>query len=401
MSFQPDPGAATAVSLWTGLLPPEEWRPLLRRYRAETGYALVAVAADGTPCLGEMQAPACARQPSCRDYRVQAVQEALRWGEPTVLCCGCGRLMWAVPVMVNQQVRGGLLVAGVPLREPTRAGALDRRVREAGQRLLDMAEEAGLTNAALLAQRRADARREREKAEALHVLKDRLYDDIRSIYLREEPALLAAIRRGERREARHVINRVLTVIYSVGGSQVELLKSMAMELVVMMTRAAVQAGGDPTHILGINYQSLTGLAKVADSEELATWLCAMLEQVIDGIEASDRHPNAVQLARALDYMEAHLAEALPRDEVARAAGLSPSRFSHLMRAKLGMPFTELLTRLRVDRACHLLAHSQRELAQVALECGFGDQSYFSRVFRKQTGCSPSDYRQGRHQSPKD
>lgn len=400
MTYQPDPGVATAPQLWSGLIEREQLTPILRRYREETGFALTAVQPDGTPCGAEGRRPACVRNAACRVHREQAVQEALRWGEPTVLCCACGRLMWAVPVMVNQQLRGGLLVAGVPLRTPSRAGALDRRVREAGQALLDLAVETGLTNAALLTQRREFARREREKAEALHALKDRLYDDIRSIYLREEPALLAAIRRGERREARHVINRVLTVIYSLGGSQIELLKSMAMELVVMMTRAAVQAGGDPTHILGINYQSLTGLAKVGDSEELATWLCAMLEQVIDGIQSSDRHPNAVQLARALDYMEAHLAEALPRDEVARAAGLSPSRFSHLMRSKLGMPFTELLTRLRVDRACHLLAHTQRDLAQIALECGFGDQSYFSRVFRKRTGRSPSDYRQGKHESPK-
>ncbi len=400
MTFQPDPGGGAEAALWSGLIDSIELRPILRRYREETGYPLAAVLPDGTPCAGAGRLPTCVRNAACRIHREQAVQEALRWGEPTVLCCDCGRLMWAVPVMMNQQLRGGLLVAGVPLRTPSRAGALDRRVREAGQALLDLAVEAGLTNAALLSQRREQARREREKAEALHALKDRLYDDIRSIYLREEPALLAAIRRGERREARHVINRVLTVIYSLGGSQIELLKSMAMELVVMMTRAAVQAGGDPTHILGINYQSLTGLSKVGDSEELATWLCAMLEQVIDGIQSSDRHPNAVQLARALDYMEAHLAEALPRDEVARAAGLSPSRFSHLMRSKLGMPFTELLTRLRVDRACHLLAHTQRDLAQIALECGFGDQSYFSRVFRKRTGRSPSDYRQGKHESPK-
>ena len=89
------------------------------------------------------------------------------------------------------------------------------------------------------------SKREREKAEALHTLKDRLQDDIRTIYLHEEPALLAAIRRGERTEARRIINRVLTAIYAVGLARTELLKSLALELVVMMSRAAVQAGGDP------------------------------------------------------------------------------------------------------------------------------------------------------------
>jgi len=247
----------------------------------------------------------------------------------------------------------------------------------------------------LLATRRATASRERDRAEAIHELKDRFRDDIRSTYLHEEPALLAAIRRGERTEARRIINRVLVGIYAVGGNDTNLLKSLALELIVMMTRAAVQAGGDPAVILGLNYQSITALARIADQEALARWLCDILEQLIDAIKANTRHPNSVLLARALDFIEEHLADDLRREQVARAAGLSPSHFSHLMRAKTGWSFTELLTRLRIDRACHLLAHTAHPLARIAQDCGFSDQSYFTRVFRRRTGQTPGDYRSNR------
>jgi len=223
-------------------------------------------------------------------------------------------------------------------------------------------------------------------------LKDRLHDDIRSAYLHEEPALLAAFRRGERTEARRILNRVLTAIYSVGGSNTALLKSLALELVVVMTRAAVQAGGAPEKILGLNYQSLTALAALPNQETLARWLCDMLEQLIDAIESNTRRPNSVQLARAIAFIEAHLGDEVSREAVAREAGLSPSHFSHLMRAKTGWSFTELLIRLRVDRACHLLAHTDLGLVQISLECGFGDQSYFTRVFRQRSGRTPGDYR---------
>lgn len=308
------------------------------------------------------------------------------------MCDERDRALWAVPVLQNQQLLGGLLVAGIALRRPAQAGNLDRKIVDACGRLLELATERNLTNAALLAERRQFARREREKAEALHALKDGLHDDIRSTYLHEEPALLAAIRRGERTEARHILNRVLTAIYAVGQSRTDLLKSLALELVVVMARAAVQAGGDPAKILGLNYQSLTALAGIADQEALAVWLCDMLEELIDAIKANTRRPNSVQLARALEFMEEHLADDLRREEVARAAGLSPSHFSHLMRAKTPWSFTELLTRLRIDRACHLLAHTELGLVQIALECGFGDQSYFTRVFRKRVGQTPGDYR---------
>lgn len=382
--------ATPPTDVFPGLLDRAGFDELAEMHHRRTGFRLAAIEPDGQVVRGGDAR--CLEQETCRPFRAQAVAEALRWGEPCVLCCACDRALWAVPVLHNQRLAGGLLVAGVSLRRPSRAGSLDHRIVTACQSLLDLATERNLTNGALLAERRQSARREREKAEALHDLKERLHDDIRSTYLHEEPALLAAIRRGERTEARRIINRVLTAIYSVGGTQTSLLKSLALELVVMMTRAAVQAGGNPEKILGLNYQSLTGLAGVSDQEHLAPWLCDMLEQLIDAIESNTRHPNSVQLGRALEYIEAHLGEEITREDAARAAGLSPSHFSHLMRAKTGRSFTELLTRLRVDRACHMLAHTELGLVQIAFECGFGDQSYFTRVFRKDTGRTPGDYR---------
>jgi AraC-like DNA-binding protein len=382
-------------AVFPGLLDPAAFADLAVEHRRLTRFPLAAVDQDGRFLCGDRRAPECARSESCRPARLLAVTEALRWGEPCVTCCPCGHALWAVPVMRNQRLCGGLLVAGVKLDSPSHAGSLDRRLLSACQQLLELATGRDLTNAALLAARRQAALSERERAEAIHQLKDRLHDDIRSTYLHEEPALLAAIRRGERTEARRIINRVLVGIYAVGGADTNLLKSLALELVVMMTRAAVQAGGDPAVILGLNYQAITALARIADQEALATWLCAILEQLIDAIKVNTRHPNSVLLARAIEFMEERLAHNLRREEVARAAGLSPSHFSHLMRAKTGWSFTELLSRLRVDRACHLLAHTAHSLTRIAQDCGFNDQSYFNRVFRRRTGQTPGDYRTSR------
>lgn len=382
-----------------GLLTADSFDTLAAAHRRITGLHVAAIDAQGGVLRGQAERGCCNNAEACRVFRQQALTESARWGEPCVLACPRERALWAVPLMRNQCVCGGLLVASVPLRRPRRAGALDRKILRACRALLDLATQHNLTNATYLAERRHFARSESERAEALQALKGRLHDDIRSTYLHEEPALLAAIRRGERTEARRILNRVLIAIYSVGGSHTALLKSLALELVVMMTRAAVQAGGDPAKILGINFQSLTALAQVSDQETLAPWLCDMLEQLIDAIQTNVRRPNSVQLARAIEYMQDHLADHLARADVARAAGLSPSHFSHLMRAKTRWSFTELLTRLRVDHACHLLAHTELGLVQIALECGFGDQSYFARVFRRQTGRTPGDYRRAHQAAP--
>jgi AraC-like DNA-binding protein len=381
--------------VFAGVLTADAFDRLALDYRHRTGFAVLAVDAIGAPQRGARPGTDDPAAVAVHATWAQAVSETLRWGEPSVICGPGERVWWAVPVMCNQQLVGGLVAGGIFLRRPRLAGTLDQRVRQACQHLLELAVAQNLTNAALLAERRQAARREREKAEAIHTLKHRLHDDIRSTYLHEEPALLAAIRRGERTEARRILNRVLTAIFAVGQSNTALLKSLALELVVMMNRAAVQAGGNPEKILGLNYQSLTALAHVNDLEPLASWLCDMLEQLIDAIEVNTRHPNSVLLARAIEYVESNLAQEISRDEVARSVGLSVSHFSRLMRAKTGWSFTELLTRLRVDRACHLLAHTDLGLADIALESGFGDQSYFSRVFRRRLGETPGAYRRSR------
>lgn len=378
--------------VFPGLLDCAGFDRLARLHRRKTGRAIAAIDREGRWLRGDPQP--CARGEAARAFRVEVVAEALRWGEPCVMCDGRDRAHWAVPVVQNQRPCGGLLVAAGVLRRPSRPGTLDQRVLRACRCLLDLAVAHNLTNLSQLNEHRQLARRERERAEALHEVKAHLHDDIRSAYQREEPALLGAIRRGERAEARQIINRVLVTIYSVGGGQTGLLKSLALELVVMMARAAVQAGGDPEKILGLNYQSLTALAGVGDEESLAQWLCGMLEQMIDAIETHRRHPNPVLLANALQFIEGHFSQEIRREDAARAAGLSPSHFSHLMRQRTGWSFTELLTRLRIDRASHLLAYTDIGIAQIALECGFGDQSYFTRIFRRRTRQTPGEFRSG-------
>ena len=114
---------------------------------------------------------------------------------------------------------------------------------------------------------------------------DSPFDTIREFYLYEEPALLGAIRLGDRREARRIINHVLVHIYSAGQERSELLKGLLLELVVMISRAAVEAGASQSEVLGMRFSHLTELAEIDDDEALAAWLRGTLERIFTAIEA--------------------------------------------------------------------------------------------------------------------
>ena len=373
----------------------EEFRRLADAFHRRTGLALALTDTTGRTVAGaEGVCGKCPDAKACPADRRQAVEEALRWGEPCIRLCANGLAMWALPVMVNAEVTGGLLVRGVPMPGSTEdeADRTPASIRTACTVLLELAVKHNLTNSALLQLRRDAALEQRHRAEAIQTVKEQSYDSIRSLYLREEPNLLAAIRSGDRHKAREIINRVLVGIYNLAGHRRGLLKSFMLELVVMMSRAAVEAGGDPARILGVDYESIAALGGTDDEEGLCHWLTGMLERIMDAIHDNRKYPNTVMLSRALKHMEKLCSEELSRDDVARIACLSPAHFSRLVRQKTGHTFSDLLNQLRINRASLLLRQTGKSLVQIALECGFRDQSYFTKVFRRVTGKTPREFR---------
>ncbi len=227
---------------------------------------------------------------------------------------------------------------------------------------------------------------------AIPLLEHRPYDRIREFYLYQEPALLAAMRRGDRSEAIRIVNHVLVHIYSAGEERSDLLKGLLLELVVMISRAAIEAGAQPSEVLGTNYRLITELAAIDDDEPLAEWLRSMFDHLFATIRNQENFTPPLLVGKALEFMRDNLHREITRDETAQHAGISPSHFSHLLRERTGRSFTELLRQCRVDLACELLLHSQLSLADIAIRCGFCDQSYFTRVFRDVKGLPPGQYR---------
>ena len=96
--------------------------------------------------------------------------------------------------------------------------------------------------------------------------------------------------------------------------------------------------------------------------------------------------------RAKEILVADLTGATPLAEIATACGLGAGSFARAFRRSTGLaPHAWLLT-ARVDRAMTLLRQPQMPLSEIALACGFADQSHFTRVFTRQTGRSPGVWR---------
>lgn len=94
----------------------------------------------------------------------------------------------------------------------------------------------------------------------------------------------------------------------------------------------------------------------------------------------------------IDYMQTHLQEPLRLEDLAREAGMSASHFSERFRTQTGQSPVAYFIHLRMRLACRLLDLSNKPIKTVAIETGYRDPYYFSRVFKKSMGISPEKYR---------
>ena len=227
---------------------------------------------------------------------------------------------------------------------------------------------------------------------AIPLLADRPFDRIHELYLFEEPMLLEAIQSGDRGKARHIINHVLVHIYSAGEERSDLLKGLLLELVVMISRSAVEAGAVQSEVLGLGFRLITDLAAIEDDESLAAWLRNTLEHVISIIERQKTPVPPLLIGKAFEYVQKNLSCEISRDQIARHVGVSSSHFSRILKERTGRSFTELLRQCRVDHACDLLRATDKSIKEIADECGFCDQSYFTRVFQDLRGLTPKRFR---------
>ena len=99
----------------------KKWVKLAGAYRRHWKAALYVTAADGSIVFGRPSCRDC-DAPQCREARRFAIAEARRWGEPSVTLCPRKRMLWAVPLMVNEEICGGL-VASITERDFFRDGA--------------------------------------------------------------------------------------------------------------------------------------------------------------------------------------------------------------------------------------------------------------------------------------
>ncbi|NUU62566.1 response regulator transcription factor [Paenibacillus agri] len=119
----------------------------------------------------------------------------------------------------------------------------------------------------------------------------------------------------------------------------------------------------------------------------------LFQEVPDNGSENSKKSSDQLMNMAVQYITEKLSSDIGIEEVAGKLGISSSYFCLLFKNRFSMTFVEYVTQQRVDAAKFMLAHSEKSIAVIGSGVGYQERRYFTKVFQKQTGMSPKEYRE--------
>jgi two-component system response regulator YesN len=264
-------------------------------------------------------------------------------------------------------------------------------LRQSARMLFDLAASHGMNDLESIAESRARSIQQFTIANYLDEARGSAEDLVTSLVSMQNDIIDKVIV-GDIAGSREIINRFLGVIFLESGMNFDMLKVRLLELIVIISRAAMEKGISAEGLLGPRYSYLTDINAATGFDDLFWRVTKALENFTRAISEERGRTARAHVTRMKEFLSRRFATKVSAGETAAAAGLSVSRALHLFRRETGMSLSSYITRLRIDYACHLLKNTSRSMADIASECGFFDQSHFTKTFKAEEGIPPLRYR---------
>ncbi|MDR1374092.1 MAG: helix-turn-helix domain-containing protein [Treponema sp.] len=355
----------------------------------------------------------------CRPLHINAAKEAACFGGSYIYMCELGFMFWTSPVYTGSALAGTLMGTGflgidraetrealsvlsggeIPGRE------LDEHLKQFPQgepeRIKSMAEllqicaensSQGCEGYQELLKRRGE--QQISLAAEIRELKAQYPPGTRypGYPLDKERMLLAAIRRGDGKTGRKILNSILASLLFSNPDQFKFIQFRALELVVLLSRTIIGPSNTEEVVLKVNDQNLKRIQETKNIEELTDELHAIIETMAEQIFSFRGIRHASALKKAERFIWENYTGKIKLQEIAEISGLSAPYFSTIFKEEMGENLSTYLNRLRVEKASRMLIETGLSLSDISGSCGFEDQSWFSKIFKQYTGVSPGKFR---------
>jgi len=324
-----------------------------------------------------------AKKKTCLKMHIEAVNEARRLGGVYIYICPDGYAFWTSPFYSGERFAGALLSGGVRGLEKNH-----NKVKALAQMMLICADQiSGMSFVQKNITNRLMTINSKPAADFLNSENNAYPMDMERI-------LLANLRRGDNIEAKKVLVNLLNTLHEDIKGNFEAFRLKAMELAVLLSRTALNSKDIKNEtILDINNRYLKKIEQSSNLQEITEILSTITELMSGKIFSFHGVRHFSALRKAERYIWENYTRKISLQEIAKASGLSAPYFSTIFKQEMGENLSNYLNRLRVEKASSMLINTNFPISGVAANCGFEDQSWFSKIFKNYTGLTPGKYRE--------
>ena len=170
------------------------------------------------------------------------------------------------------------------------------------------------------------------------------------------------------------------------------IKLKALEFVLRAEREMYRSGG---HVYEFESRKdyLSDIIGIDSMEKCRTWFLDKMKNAVSNMTTGSQDHTHYLVKQALQYIEDNFGTDISLNEISEKLNISSYYFSKLFKEETNEGFIEYLTKRRVERAKEMLKDPAKSIKQVGSECGYSDPNYFSRIFKKATGMTPTEYKE--------
>jgi AraC family transcriptional regulator len=159
----------------------------------------------------------------------------------------------------------------------------------------------------------------------------------------------------------------------------------------------ISAPDEPMHLTATTqFATALRIARCCSSPASGLELDALGHELLGSLDRRVRHYERTQpgwLSKAMDLLHDRYLDELSITDIAAGVGVHPIHLARSFRRHFGCSPAQFTRFRRVEKAAQMLTRSERPLSEIALSCGFSDQSHFTKDFSRSLGVSPGKYRE--------
>lgn len=220
----------------------------------------------------------------------------------------------------------------------------------------------------------------------------------KEIKIRQNPLDPSMVRKTiERLDYEYMHQYIQEIFLNLESQKVDsedFVRSICEQLKSILFQVMLEKGIDIEKICENNQEFLNDIPRYLTIDEYKNWIDTFYEMMIQGLSALSGKQHSRAILKAVDFISQNYSRNINLEITAEYVQKSKNYFSYLFKKELGVSFVEYLNIVRIGEAKKLLDTTDDRTYEIAEKVGFSDYKYFSSVFKKIVGVSPSKYKKG-------